>query len=62
MVNKRKDTVPVVRYTIETLVNGVWTDKRAYDGNSYTYTEGTSPATVRLRWYGQPEGSVFVVR
>ena len=62
VVNKRKDTVPVVRYTIETLVNGVWTDKRTYDGNSYTYTEGTSPATVRLRWYGQPEGVVFVVR
>ncbi len=62
VVNKRNDTVPVVRYTMETLVNGEWTDKRTYDGNSYTYTEGTSPATVRLRWYGQPEGVVFVVR
>ena len=51
-----------MRYTIETLVNGMWTDKRTYDGNTYTYIEGTSPATVRLRWYGQPEGSVFVVR
>ena len=62
MVNKRGETVPAVRHVIETLVNGVWTNKQICDGNSYTYTEGTSPATVRLRWLDQPLGSVISVK
>ena len=51
-VNKRGETVPVVRYSVETLSNGVWANKTYHSGSTYTYTEGTSPATVRLKWLG----------
>ena len=61
-VNKRGETVPVERYSIETLVNGVWTNKQTCDGNSYTYTEGTSPATVRLTWLPEPLGMVIIFK
>ena len=59
---KNGTLVPVVRYTVETLANGVWTDKTWYEGASYTYTEGTAPATVRLTWHGHPEGTVIMMR
>ena len=61
-VNKRGALVDVVRYSTEELVNGEWKNKRTYNGNSYTYTEGTSPATVRLKWLGQPLGTTVVVQ
>ena len=61
-VNKRGETVPVARYSIETLVNGAWANKQTCDGNTYTYTEGTSPATVRLKWLGQPPGLIISVK
>ena len=61
-VNKRGESVPVVRYSVETLVNGMWKNKQTYDGNAYTYTDGTSPATVRLTWLGQPMGTLIVVQ
>jgi len=53
---------PVTRYAIETLVDGVWTGKTWHDGASYTYTEGTSPATVRLTWKSQPLGTALMFR
>ena len=59
---KNGTLVPVVRYTVETLANGVWTDKTWYEGASYTYTEGIAPATVRLTWHGHPEGTVIMMR
>ena len=37
-------------------------DKQTHSGNSYTYTEGSSPATVRLRWLGKPDGIVLIIR
>ena len=58
----RGEDEPVKRYTIETLVEGVWSNKTCCDGNSYTYTEGTSPATVRLTWKSQPLGTSFIIR
>ncbi len=61
-VNKKGEVVDVVRYSTEELVNGVWTNKRICNGNSYTYTEGTSPATVRLKWLGQPLGTIINVQ
>ena len=62
-VTKKNGTVvPVERYSVETLANGAWTGKTWHDGASYTYTEGTDPAAVRLTWHGQPEGTVIVVR
>ncbi len=61
-VNRRGETVPVERYSIETLVNGAWADKQTHSGNSYTYTEGSSPATLRLRWLGKPDGIVIILR
>lgn len=60
--DKRGETVPVERYSIETLVDGVWSGKTYYNGNSYTYTEGASPMTVRLTWLGQPNGMVIIFR
>ena len=62
MVNRRGETVPVERYSIETLVDGAWTSKRTYKGSSYTYTEGSSPATVRLKWLGIADGIVVIVQ
>ena len=62
-VTKKNGTaVPVTRYAVETLANGAWTDKEWHDGASYTYTEGTDPATVRLTWHGQSDGATIVVR
>ncbi|MBR1588689.1 MAG: hypothetical protein IJ658_10230 [Kiritimatiellae bacterium] len=59
---KNGTLVPVTRYTVETLTNGEWTNKEWHDGASYTYTEGTDPAAVRLTWHGQPEGAMIVIR
>ena len=61
-VNKKGTVVDVARYKIEELVNGEWTNKRIYDGNTYTYTEGTDPATVRLTWLGQSLGTVLLLQ
>ena len=61
-INESGATVPVVRYAIQTLSDGVWSGRKCHDGNSYTYTEGTSPATVRLTWLGQPAGMTVIVR
>ena len=60
--NKKGALVDVVRYSVETLVNGAWTNKQIFNGNTYTYTEGTSPATVRLKWLGQPIGTAIIVQ
>ena len=61
-VNKRRQTVDVMRYSTEELVNGVWANKTYHSGNTYTYTEGTSPATVRLKWLGQPLGTRIYIQ
>ena len=61
-VNKRGETVNVERYSVESLVNGEWKNKHTYTGNSFTYTEGTSPATVRLKWLGPPPGMIISVK
>ena len=60
--NKRGETVNVERYSIEELVDGEWTNKQTHSGNSYTYTEGTSAATVRLKWLGAPLGTILVIQ
>jgi hypothetical protein len=59
---KKDAVVDVVRYSVETLVNGAWTGKEYHDGNTYTYTEGTDPATVRLTWHGRPLGMVIILK
>lgn len=61
-VDRNGETVPVERYSIETLSNGTWSSREYHNGNSYTYTEGTSPATVRLTWLGQSTGTLIVVQ
>ena len=61
-VDKKGTVVDVVRHSVETLVNGAWTDKQTFNGNTYTYTEGTSPATVRLKWLGQQLGTTITLR
>ena len=58
-LNKSGETVKVERYSVERLVNGEWKNKRTYNGNSYTYTEGSSPATVRLKWLGPPTAMII---
>ena len=62
VVNARGETVPVERHSVETLVNGAWTNKQIRDGDTYTYIAGSSPATVRLRWLGRPEGITLILR
>lgn len=61
-LDKSGKTVNVERYSVETLVNGEWKNKNTYNGNSYTYTEGTSPATVRLQWLGSPLGMIICIK
>ena len=61
-VNKKGAVVDVVRYSTEELVNGEWKNKRTFKGNSYTYTEGIDPATVRLEWLGQPLGTMVMLQ
>lgn len=53
---------PVVGYTIETWDGSAWGEPVPYDGASYTYTEGTSPAKVRLTWKWQPDGMMIIIR
>ncbi len=53
---------PVVGYTIEAWENGAWSAPVSYSGSSYTYTEGTSPAKVRLTWKWQPDGMFIIIR
>lgn len=53
---------PVVGYTIEAWENGAWSAPVSYSGSSYTYTEGTSPAKVRLTWKWRPDGMMFFIR
>jgi hypothetical protein len=60
--NVRGETLPVTRYVIQTLENGEWTNKQTCPGNTYTYVEGTSPATVCLTWKCRPDGFVLVLR
>ena len=61
-VNKKGEVVDVARYSIEELVNGEWTGRKSYSGNTFTYTEGESPKTVRLKWLGEPEGMIIILR
>ena len=61
-VDRHGETVPVERYSIETLVDGAWANKRTYNGNTYTYTDGTSPAAVRLKWLGRADGIIVIMR
>lgn len=53
---------PVVGYTIETWENGAWSEPVSYSGSSYTYTEGTSPAKVRLMWKWHPDEMLIFIR
>ena len=53
---------PVIGYAIETWNNGAWSAPVSYAGASYTYTEGMSPAKVRLTWKWQPDGTKIILR
>ena len=44
------------------VLTGEWKNKKYSNGNSYTYTEGTDPVTVRLKWLGLPAGTTVIVR
>ena len=61
-VDSQGRVVNVARYCTEELVDGRWRNKTYHTGSSYVYTEGTSPATVRLTWLGQPNGTVIILR
>ena len=54
--------VPVAGYYTETLDGGVWTDKTWHEGTTYSYGEGTTPATVRLTWAGPPAALTIMMR
>ena len=61
-VNRKGDVVDVARYSVEELVDGEWANKQTCNGNSYTYTEGTDPTTVRLTWLPEPLGMMVIVK
>ncbi|MBQ3290123.1 MAG: hypothetical protein IJH50_11980 [Kiritimatiellae bacterium] len=61
-VDRNGAVVDVVRYSTEELVNGAWANRRVHNGSTYTYTEGTDPATVRLTWLPEPLGMVIVIQ
>jgi len=60
--NRKGAVVDVARYSIETLVNGAWANRQTFTGNTYTYTDGTSPAAVRLTWLPAPLGTLLTVQ
>ena len=53
---------PVKGYTLETWDGSAWIRAASGQGDSYTYTAGTSPAKVRLTWNALPSGTVLIVR
>ena len=54
--------VPVVGYYTEELVGDKWINRTWHAGTTYTYTEGTDPATIRLTWSVPPLGARIIVR
>ena len=60
-LNKKGQVADVTRYAVSKFEGGEW-KKQTYSGNSYTYTEGTSPATVRLEWLPDPMGMVIILK
>ena len=53
----------VIGYYTQELVDGRWTPRKWHEGTTYSYTEGTSPATVRLTWRSvPPPGMRILVR
>ena len=61
-VDRNGFVVDVVRYSVEELADGEWMNRKYGSGQSYTYTEGTAPATVRLKWLGPPAGTTVILR
>ena len=54
---------PVAGYYLETLVDGVWSDKTWHDGAEYIYSAATAGgAVVRITWCTSPEGLTIMVR
>ena len=53
---------PVKGYTLEMWDGSAWIRAASGQGDSYTYTVGTSPAKVRLTWNALPSGTVLIVR
>ena len=53
---------PVKGYTLETWDGSAWIRAASGQGDSYTYTVGTSPAKVRLTWNALPSGTALIVR
>ena len=49
------------RVKVWTLQNGAWTGPEVVDGGSYTYTAGTSPATVKIE-FGKTNPFMLTVR
>lgn len=49
------------RVKVWTLQNGAWTGPEVVNGGSYTYTAGTSPATVKIE-FGKTNPFVIMVR
>ena len=53
---------PVKGYTLDTWNGSAWVRSESGQGDSYTYTAGTSPAKVRLTWNALPSGTVLIFR
>ena len=53
---------PVKGYTLDMWDGSAWIRAASGQGDSYTYTVGTSSAKVRLTWNALPSGTVLIVR
>ena len=62
VLSKMGTVVDVKRYALEEFVNGAWVGRTIYEGASYTYTVGVSPAKVRLTWLACPSGMSVTFR
>ena len=50
-----------IGYYTQEFVDGRWTPRKWHEGATYNYTEGTSPATVRLTWSSVPPPGMSVI-
>ncbi len=62
VADKNGNLKDVAGYYLYKLDGGSWKKQGFTAGNTYTYTEGTDPATVILEWSPPPPGLLIILR